>query len=212
MDHGGAAYASFKDSLDTFTNIQARELAELDVWALGRHHGLASILLDWTRSPYVAAFFAFATLQPQMIDPDGNVEVWGISAGSAQGFKQPADFRVVRSSFAHNRRMIAQQGVFTYVWPPYPLETFIKAACKASDAGFGRVPPPLLYRILIPHSQREGMLCHLNRMNINYRTLYPDLDGAANHANFNIDMAGYQGLGSWIHPPGFSFATAKADR
>jgi hypothetical protein len=43
--------------------------------------------------------------------------------------------------------------------------------------------PRIMTKILIPHAERTAILRCLNKMNVNYLSLFPDLEGAARYCN-----------------------------
>jgi FRG domain len=73
--------------------LNPASLSENDMWALGQHFGLATPLLDWTSSPFAAAYFAFEELA-----------------------YDPTDYRVV---FALNRTLVEQKNTEFEEGPSY---------------------------------------------------------------------------------------------
>lgn len=161
---------------------------ENDWWALGQHYGLATPLLDWTSSPFAAAYFAF---EDESIDLSEFRVVYGLHRGAViLRNSQIEEGAVVESGRAptlefidpysdENPRLVAQGGLFTRAPLGVPVERWI-------TANFEEAPEPVLYRILIPCGDRRACLRALNRMNINHLSLFPDLAGASRHVNLAL--------------------------
>jgi hypothetical protein len=83
-------------------HLSDREFASsFELWAIGQHHGLATPLLDWTASPFVAAFFAYAERRSVTFGEDLNEA--GLKL-QVEKFKQTRN--EPRSVFALNARRI----------------------------------------------------------------------------------------------------------
>ncbi len=181
----------------------------MEWWALGQHHGLATQLLDWTHSPYVAAFFAYAEETAPMNDLRA---IYGLfessvtkksselltnwdqqkkqleskgdrSAINKLGFAEVVTF--YRPLTDENQRLISQNGLFTKC----PFRIDLEGWVQKHFAGEEKAPK--LYKLLLPETERLTALRSLNRMNINYLTLFPDLVGASLHSNMSFEIDHY---------------------
>lgn len=159
---------------------------ENDWWALGQHHGLATPLLDWSTSPFVAAFFAFAETGGR--DQTDSRTVYALSIPqvtrksediirATEAQLRPPVVEFYRPDSDENPRLLNQNGLFTRVYGDSDLETWVITEFPADW------PYYVLIRISIPNTEREVCLRMLNRMNINHLSLFPDLSGASQHCN-----------------------------
>lgn len=133
-----------------------------------RHNGFPSSLLDWTDSPYIAAYFAFAEKTDAI-----NVSIYAYFEAKpgtkVRSSDKPQIFRLGHYVSAH-RRHFRQRSIYTYC-----------ARWNASGAVFVSHQDVLnergprsdsLWKIEIPASERRKVLALLDRFNLNAFSLF----------------------------------------
>ena len=169
------------------------EVVDTPQWmALIQHHGGPTRLLDFTWSPYVAAFFA---LESSVSDS----AVWAINAPKLgthsygprfrAGSRPPSPQELLRSvgfrgrdavaigePYFKNRRVVAQSGTFAF---PIDITRPVDELLSTKKG--------VVAKIVLRTRFRQQALRELYRMNITYATLFPDLDGLARSLAFELE-------------------------
>jgi hypothetical protein len=171
---------------------------ELRCLALMQHHGASTRLLDFTKSPFVAAFFALESASR-------DVAVFALNTPSLWHSAPSFDPTLTRSRidprvrgnfgryFAANKlpvmwfgepsemdsRLVAQSGLFVVPGVlDQPLDVILD--------GYGG-SEHLLTKFVLPLEMRHDAMRALYRMNVTYATLFPDLDGLARSVSYELE-------------------------
>lgn len=156
-------------------------MSDPEILGVLQHNGCPTRLLDWTTSPYVAAFFAVSGSLGYESDEQYCV-VWALNR-RARPFSDPGGIvSVIDISWRKNERSRAQRGMFTVNnSPSLSVDDYL----RDWDAKYP-LTQPVAWKFLIPRRQTAIARRDLAAMGIDEGAIYPDLTGAAKSAYFSV--------------------------
>lgn len=175
------------------------------IWASGQHYEVATPMLDWCYSPFVAAFFAF---EEDNIQDDFNGccaqnatnlyrIVWGLNVKHVSKYVniekvcKHHTFDYFDPMSSEHPRLINQRGLFTITKNGEDILTLVEHKWGEADEKARETPWLIKIGIENSYENRENFLRGLNTMGINHMSIFPEIYGAAKFANIGLEFDDY---------------------
>ena len=153
-------FLDFRRHVPAHSNIDVTDYWNV-LW-LAQHHGVPTRLLDWTRSPLVATYFAVEN------NSDRDAAVWVVWGLDSEAPLPQSPFDVVApmkvAPLAISPRVQAQSSAFTV----HPDGRDVRQFLGTDDA---------VLKITIRSAHRERIRRQLDFLGVNRASIFPDLDG-----------------------------------
>jgi hypothetical protein len=190
--------------LRAITHLSRRPRTDWDWLAIAQHHGLPTRLLDWTRNPLAAAFFAFNDNRdhreivnddyhdsdlPEEIDQRFSTRDIGDSQFDRNGCAVIYALHAPKSiDISANRSPFDGYTNVMLLNPPHLVQRIV-----SQDGIFTVFPNPTIplektktRRILVQNKDKAIFLKRLFRLGVHHASIFPDIDGIAKHLSWRI--------------------------
>jgi len=176
-------------------------LEEYEIWAYAQHYGLLTNLLDWTKDPYIATYFAF---YEKVSNKQFNRVVYALNRAikrlilkgnnakkeiiSIERFVDFLDLEKNQVQQLKNLRLKKQKGLFTKALEKIDIESTVWKYAEKRYNDIVKNKRILLAKFLIPNKLYCEFLTNLQSKNITHMKLFPDYEDAVKVCKIDLDL------------------------